>query len=428
VSARGPGQQAKCGTQQHMAPDRRAGPSLPRTIVSLEVATPSLETERDGEHLLKELSRDFPWALEDGWCVEYWGLRGPGRRSLFDGRLRTSGLRFPWLGAPLRVRVLCAWIVHFLLALRRPRTGILFAASPWSGLGAAAARTLRGRRARLAVRIQGSTSSRSLLMRGSKLESRLIRAIERFVLARADLVVPMGSFTKGIAEDAGVPPERIVELVFPTSWGRASPVDRDDERVDRGRVVCAGRLESEKGIDVLLRAWPEVVSTRPNARLEIAGDGPQRPELERLAQRLGVKSHVRFRGWVPAEDMPAFFGRALVAVLPSRWEEGLGMVLVEAGLAGCDLVGSDLGGIRDMVEHGKTGLLVPPDDPGALAEALRDSIARPEAALQRGAAAREKALEYLSRRERGLSEFRERLSSLRKGPIPPPNHELSTST
>ena len=93
------------------------------------------------------------------------------------------------------------------------------------------------------------------------------------------------------------------------------------------------------------------------------------------------------------------------------------MALVEAGLAGCELVGSDLGGIRDMVEHGKTGLLVPPDDSGALAEALRECIARPEAALERGAAAREKALEYLSKRERGLKECRERFWSLTTGPI-----------
>jgi glycosyltransferase involved in cell wall biosynthesis len=110
--------------------------------------------------------------------------------------------------------------------------------------------------------------------------------------------------------------------------------------------------------------------------------------------------------------MPAFLGRALVAVLPSRWEEGLGMVLVEAGLAGCDLVGSDLGGIRDMVEHGKTGRVVPPNDPGALADVLTDCLARPEAALKRAAAAREKALEYLSRREREMNDFQERFSSL----------------
>jgi glycosyltransferase involved in cell wall biosynthesis len=88
------------------------------------------------------------------------------------------------------------------------------------------------------------------------------------------------------------------------------------------------------------------------------------------------------------------------------------MVLVEAGLAGCDLVGSDLGGIRDMVEDDKTGRLVPPGDAAALAKTLTDCLARPEASRRRGAAAREKALEYLSRREHEMNRFRARMASL----------------
>jgi glycosyltransferase involved in cell wall biosynthesis len=394
-----------------MARRQRARPGLPRTIVSLEVMTPSLES-RDTERLIRKLNRDFPWALEAGWSVEFWGLRRPGRRASQDSRLRASGPRLPRRGAPLRVRQVCAWMVHFVLALRRPRAGVFVSPSPRSGLGLAVARSLLGSRLRTAVRIQGRTSSRSQLIRESKLEWRVIRAVERFVLRRADLVVPMGRFTTEIAEDAGVPPERIVELVFPTIWGEASAADRVNERVDPALVVCGARFELEKGVDVLLRAWSEVVATTPGARLEIAGDGPRRLELEALVRELDLESQVRFRGWLAAEEMPAFLGRALVAVLPSRWEEGLGMVLVEAGLAGCDLVGSDLGGIRDMVEHGKTGRVVPPNDPGALADVLTDCLARPEAALKRAAAAREKALEYLSRREREMNDFQERFSSL----------------
>jgi glycosyltransferase involved in cell wall biosynthesis len=398
-----------------MAGGHRARPSLPRTIVALEVMTPSLEPPIS-ERVLRKLARDFRWALEDGWSVEYWGLRRPGPRSSPDRRLRTAGPRVPWLGAPLRLRIPCAWLVHFVLALLRPRAGIVVSPSPRAGLGAAAARQLHGRRMVVAVRVQGRTSSRSLLIRGSKLEGRLIGAIERFVLTRADLVLPMGGFTTEMAREAGVPPERIVELVFPTIWGGTSAVGGHDDQTDRALVVCAARFEVEKGIDVLLRAWSSVVAREPGARLELAGDGPQRLELEGLARELWLESQVRFRGWLPAEEMPAFYSRALVAVLPSRWEEGLGMVLVEAGLAGCDLVGSDLGGIRDMIEHGKTGRLVPPNDPAALAAVLVDCLARPEAALERGAAARDRALAYVSRREREMNEVRARFSALAAGP------------
>jgi glycosyltransferase involved in cell wall biosynthesis len=383
--------------------------TLPRTIISLEVVTPSLE-RHNSDHVRSELGRDFPWVLDEGWAVEYWGLRGPGPREAMDGRITTSGPRFPWLGAPLHVRVLCAWVVHLVLTLRRPGAGILVAPSPWSALGGAAAHAVRREPTPIVVRIQGSTASRSR-MRGWELQSRLIRTAERFVLGRADLVVPMGEFTKRIADAAGVPPERVIELVFPTSWGTSMPVDAND-RVDPDLVVCAARFEREKGIDVLLHAWTRVVARRPTARLEIAGDGPRQQELKRLAHTLGLESHVRFRGWLPAGKMPDFFGRALVAVLPSRWEEGLGMVLVEAGLAGCDLVGSDLGGIRDMVEDDKTGRLVPPGDAAALAKTLTDCLARPEASRRRGAAAREKALEYLSRREHEMNRFRARMASL----------------
>ena len=131
--------------------------------------------------------------------------------------------------------------------------------------------------------------------------------------------------------------------------------------------------------------------------------------LRRVARHADAWHPVRGRvRWL--RDAAAM-AEASVFALSSRFE-GFGMVLVEAGLAGCDLVGSDLGGIRDMVGHGKTGRVVPPNDPGALAEVLTDCLARPEAALKRGAAARQKALEYLSRRKREMNDFQERFSSL----------------
>src|SRR3954470_17483991 len=106
-----------------MARRPRTSRSLPRTIVALEVDTPPLEP-RGLERVLRKLSRDFPWALEDDWCVEYWGLRRPGPRSALDGRIRTRGPRNPWPGAPLPVRIVCAWAVHLVLALVRPRAGV----------------------------------------------------------------------------------------------------------------------------------------------------------------------------------------------------------------------------------------------------------------------------------------------------------------
>jgi glycosyltransferase involved in cell wall biosynthesis len=111
--------------------------------------------------------------------------------------------------------------------------------------------------------------------------------------------------------------------------------------------------------------------------------------------------------------MPPFFGGARVAVLPSRVNEGLGMVLVEAGLAKCALIGTDVGGIRDIVRPDRTGILVPPNDPEALAEALRALLGHPEQARRLGEGARAEALAYLGRRDEAVQRVRERLAALR---------------
>lgn len=163
---------------------------------------------------------------------------------------------------------------------------------------------------------------------------------------------------------------------------------------------------------MLLRAFAKVAQNIPTARLEIAGDGPERARLQSLACGLGLGDRVAFRGWLQPEEMRRFWARAAIAVLPSRVEEGLGMVLVEAALAGCALVGSDLGGIRDILRPGRNGLLVPPEDPQALARALCRLLGNPDLVRAVGAAARQDALAYLSARERGLEEVRQRVLAL----------------
>jgi glycosyltransferase involved in cell wall biosynthesis len=180
-------------------------------------------------------------------------------------------------------------------------------------------------------------------------------------------------------------------------------------------VACAARLVPEKGIDVLLRAWHRVVSHVPQARLEIAGDGPARAKLHRLVADLGIGDSVRFSGWLRPEGMSELFSRASIVVLPSRWEEGLGMVLVEGGLSGCALIGSDLGGIRDIIEPEETGLVFPAEDADALEAALVRCLR--DAALTRrlGVAAQARAERYLARRDRQLDRLRIAVESLRVG-------------
>lgn len=135
------------------------------------------------------------------------------------------------------------------------------------------------------------------------------------------------------------------------------------------------RYSDVKGIDVLLRAVPEVLAVFPNAQVIIAGDGPEKRRLAALAEQLGIKRAVNFMPVVrhTAELLPVFD----VCVVPSR-QEGLGLSAIEAQAAGVPVVASGVGGLVDVVKEGHTGVLVPPEDSGALAQAIIALLQSPE--------------------------------------------------
>lgn len=157
----------------------------------------------------------------------------------------------------------------------------------------------------------------------------------------------------------------------------------------RPRVVFLGRLHVQKGLDVLLRALALV----PEARLVLAGDGPEREPLRRLAQRLGVADRVTFLGFVPRAAVPGLLASADVQVLPSIYEE-LGTAVLEGMRIGVPLVASETGGLPSLVTHGVTGLLVPPGDAAALAGALRRLLADRELAARLADQARRESRDY----------------------------------
>jgi glycogen synthase len=146
-------------------------------------------------------------------------------------------------------------------------------------------------------------------------------------------------------------------------------------------VLFVGRLHRQKGVDILLRALPLLP---PVATVTLVGDGPERAALCRLADELGVADRVTVTGFVPHGMVPGLLAGADVVVLPSRYEE-LGTALVEAMAAGRPVVAARVGGIPELVRDGVDGLLVPPDDPGALAKAVTRVLANPVLAAELGA-------------------------------------------
>jgi glycosyltransferase involved in cell wall biosynthesis len=151
----------------------------------------------------------------------------------------------------------------------------------------------------------------------------------------------------------------------------------------------AARFSTQKGLRHLIAALPEVRRAVPGALLLLGGSGPLESELREEAVALEVSSAIRWLGHV--DDVPAFLATLDVYVSPSE-TEALGLGLIEAALAGVPTVATDVGGVSEVVLADKTGLLVPPADPPALAGAVRRLLADRDLAADLSAAARMRCL------------------------------------
>ena len=161
-----------------------------------------------------------------------------------------------------------------------------------------------------------------------------------------------------------------------------------------GRVLMLGRLAPPKRQDLLLHAAAAVRGDVPGLEVHLAGEGPLRHELERLAGDLGVVGAVRFLG--SRSDVAALLAEAACVVLASDYE-GSPLALAEAMAAGAPVVVSAVGGMPELVDDGASGLVVAPGSSEALAAALRTLLSDPELAERLGESARRRARERLSR-------------------------------
>lgn len=217
----------------------------------------------------------------------------------------------------------------------------------------------------------------------------LVRAVHR----RADAAVCVDAGVVDPVLRNGLPADRahvvrngidlaaVREAAGVGSGGSAATPGRSDDGVPA--VVATGRLAHQKGYDVLLRAHADVVGRRPH-RLRVLNDGADRADLELLARDLGVTGSVEFAGAVP-HPLPEV-ARAALFCLPSR-HEGLPLALVEAAALGVPVIASSSSsGVREVLDDGRTGVLVPVDDVPALAAALEAHLADPEPLRERARA------------------------------------------
>jgi glycosyltransferase involved in cell wall biosynthesis len=201
--------------------------------------------------------------------------------------------------------------------------------------------------------------------------------LDRFTAPRDDATVAVSEAVAQFARKTGGARDPIVipNGVDLAPFRVAEPAP---DLAGRAKLVGAlGRLDPQKGLDVLIRAWPHVLARHPDAALAIAGEGKERGELERLVGKLGLERSVALHGH--RADVPRFLAALEVFCMPSRWE-GFGLALVEALACGKPSVVSNVDSLPEVL--GDAGLLVPPDDVDALA---RTVVSLLDDAGQRGA-------------------------------------------
>lgn len=170
------------------------------------------------------------------------------------------------------------------------------------------------------------------------------------------------------------------ELVAPTTV-LPNAVDLSEFEVahprDAGYIFTAGRLVHQKGVDLVLRAYAQARESLGGRRLIVAGDGPERPALVRLAADLGLDGDVSFVGIVGRERLAELMCGADAFAFPSR-QEGFGIALLEAMAAGTPAVATRVGGIPEFARDGENALLIAPEDAEGLAAALVRLTGDPE--------------------------------------------------
>jgi glycosyltransferase involved in cell wall biosynthesis len=217
-------------------------------------------------------------------------------------------------------------------------------------------------------------------------DRRVFAVADRRVAALADLHIAISAgLARYLAEREGLDEARFEIVHYGIDAGPPPP-----PLPGAPRLAVVGRLVPIKGHETLLEAFAAARGRVPGLTLDVAGDGPLDGELRRLVDRRGLAGAVTSLGRV-APPLPVL-ERAEVVVVPSLGE-GFGMVALEAMERGRPVVASAVGGLPEIVEDGRTGLLVPPQDADALAVALVDLATDPARAAALGAAGRTRAVE-----------------------------------
>jgi phosphatidylinositol alpha-1,6-mannosyltransferase len=232
----------------------------------------------------------------------------------------------------------------------------------------------------------------------------------RLIYGQARKVIAISGFTRESLIEFGTRKTKIVTILpgarseTPVSADRINDVRNRYVLEGRRVILAVGRLVPRKGHLALIRAMPYVLDREPNAHLVVVGRGPAVSSCSREAVKLGVRGHVTFAGRLPDEDVAALYALCDVFALPTGEEagghvEGFGLVFAEAQAFGKPVVAGLSGGVTDAVIDGETGLLVEPENPQQLADAVSSLLSNPDLSRRLGENGRRRVERELNWRE-----------------------------
>jgi L-malate glycosyltransferase len=218
----------------------------------------------------------------------------------------------------------------------------------------------------------------------------------KYRTAKVDQYVAISYAIKNILIGQGVSSNRITVIPSAISSAPYKELVKETEKSQLARTFSlntdtpfignASALSNQKGYDTLIRAMRILKNDGVNVHCFIAGDGEKRTELESLRMELDLDQDVTFLGFI--KEVPMFLTALDVLTVPSN-NEGLGTIILDGTYAGCPVIASEVGGIPEMIKHQETGLLVPPNEPQRLADAIRVLIGDKEMQLRLNKNARE---------------------------------------
>jgi PEP-CTERM/exosortase A-associated glycosyltransferase len=217
------------------------------------------------------------------------------------------------------------------------------------------------------------------------LQYRLIRAIEQYVFKHVDRISCICNGLKEEIIGRGMPEEKLIVAPNAVDLSKFKLLEERDSALEKelkleGRKVIAflGSFFKYEGLEYLLKAMPSILQSVPEAHVLLVGSGNEAQNLEKLAADLGVAEQVTFTGRVNYADINRYYSLADLLVFPREDIRLTRLVTplkpLEAMAQGIPVLASDIGGHREMVEHGRTGILFAPEDSAALAEAVISAL------------------------------------------------------